>query len=73
MMRGIARTWRHLDESERKRTLEVAPSLSGTEWDALLAAVMEHVAWLTGHPRPDWVDEPARFNDPPRSLRLEFL
>ena len=68
MMRGIARTWRHLDESKRKRTLEVAPGLSGTEWDALLAAVMEHVAWLTGYPRPDWVDEPARFNDPPRSF-----
>ena len=67
MMRGIARTWKALDESERKLTLAVPPCLSGTKWDALLAAVTEHVAWLSGSPKPDWVDDAARFNEPPQS------
>ena len=67
MMRGIARTWKGLDERERRRTLAIAPCLSRTKWDALLAAVTEHVAWLTGQPRPRWVDDTARFNEPPQS------
>ena len=67
MMRGIARTWQNIDSSERERTLEVPPRLSGTKWDALLAALVEHVAWLGGYSRPEWVDERARFNDPPRN------
>lgn len=67
MMRGIARTWPYLEEAERREALEVAPPLSGTAWDALLAAAMEHVAWRTGYPRPAWVDEAGRFNEPPHS------
>ena len=70
MMRGIARTWKALDDSERELTLKVPPCLTGTKWDALLAAVTEHVAWLTGYPTPDWADEPARFNDPPQSYSI---
>ena len=69
-MRGIARTWRNLSDQERRRTLAVPPCLSGTKWDALLAAVTEHLAWLTGYPRPGWVDEPNRFNNPPVSYCL---
>ena len=67
MMRGIARTWQNIDRSERERILKVPPRLSGTKWDALLAAVVEHIAWLSGYSRPQWVDEQARFNDPPQN------
>ena len=70
MMRGIARTWRGLDADERRRTLAVPPPLSGTRWDALLAAVTEHVAWRNGHPKPGWTDEAGRFNDPPHSYSV---
>ena len=67
LMRGIARTWPHLEEAERREALEAAPPLSGTAWDALLAAAMEHIAWVTGYPRPAWVDDAGRFNEPPHS------
>lgn len=67
MMRGIARTWQNINRRERERTLEVPPRLSGTKWDALLAAVVEHIAWLTGYSSPQWVNERERFNDPPRN------
>ena len=70
MMRGITRTWKALNESERELTLAVPPCLSGTKWDALLAAVTEHVAWLTGYPTPAWAEEPARFNEPPQSYSM---
>ena len=68
MMRGIARTWQNLEKNERERTLEVPPCLSGTKWDALLAAVTEHITWLSGYPRPEWIEERARFNEPPQSF-----
>lgn len=38
-----------------------APKLTGTHWDALLAAVAEHLAILHDLPIPAWVDEPERF------------
>ena len=48
--------------SRRAALVELVP-LTGTKWDALLAAMVEHVAWLHGHERPAWVDEPERFLD----------
>ncbi|MCY4593853.1 MAG: hypothetical protein OXC19_03525 [Bryobacterales bacterium] len=38
-----------------------APPLTDTRWDAHLAAVVEHIARLHGHPVPAWVHEPERF------------
>ena len=37
------------------------PALTGTRWDALLAATAEHICELHGHPVQSWMDEPARF------------
>ena len=45
--------------------LAEAPPLTGTNWDALLAAVAEHIAIIHDHPIPDWCDEPERFLDIP--------
>ena len=47
-------------EGQRQALGRRAP-LTGTKWDALLAAVVEHVAWLHGHAPPAWVNEPERF------------
>ena len=43
------------------------PSLTGTKWDALLAAMAEHLAILHDHEIPAWCDEPERF------LRLPWV
>ena len=45
--------------------LEQRPELSGTSWDALLAAVAEHTALRDGHPVHPWMHERARFVDLP--------
>ena len=51
----------HAASRERQaRALERAPRLTGTRWDALLAAVAEHIAICHDHPVPDWCDEPER-------------
>ena len=55
--------WRS-SEVQRAALAERVP-LTHTKWDALLAAVVEHVAWLHGLDRPAWVDESERFLDPP--------
>ena len=49
--------------AEQRAALVERGPLTGTKWDALLAAMVEHVAWLHGHERPAWVDEPERFLD----------
>ena len=49
--------------AEQRAALAERVPLTGTKWDALLAAMVEHVAWLHGHERPAWVDEPERFLD----------
>lgn len=51
-----ADTRQHQEEVLRQR-----PPLTGTHWDALLAATIEHVARLHGHDLPEWVNEPGRF------------
>ena len=45
-------------------SLEEPSRLTGTKWDALLAAVVEHFAICHGHPVPEWC------HDPERSLRI---
>ena len=59
---------RHFHNASRElqaAALQEVPPLTGTRWDALLAAVVEHLAWLHGHPIPEWVNEPERFLDMP--------
>ena len=41
--------------------MESAPPLTGTRWDALLAATAEHICELHGHPVQSWMDEKERF------------
>lgn len=52
-------------ETCRQKLLSARPESTGTKWDALMAAVVEHVAVLHGFAPPAWVDEPAWFNTAP--------
>jgi hypothetical protein len=52
------------DKSNRYRLLEVRPRPTGIkEWDALLGALAEHLAFHDDAMIPGWVDEPDRFLD----------
>ena len=62
---GLPRDFYALSFERRRAALKERIPLTGTRWDALLAAVVEHLAWLHGLDRPAWVDEPERFLDPP--------
>lgn len=67
---GIGRHFRHADEAARRQLLDTRPELTGTDWDAVLAAVVEHVAALHGYPAPAWVNERERFWIPPAAIRM---
>ena len=43
-------------------------AVTGTRWDALLAATAEHLAELHGQPLPSWLEEPARRLEQPWAL-----
>lgn len=62
---GLPRAFHGRSSAEQRAALEERVPLTGTKWDALLAAVVEHVAWLHGHEAPAWVNEPARFLESP--------
>ena len=69
---------RHLHALEvptRRSVLKKAPPLTGTPWDALLAATAEHVARRHGDPLEPWMDEPERFLETPwfANTRLHFM
>ena len=49
---------------ERIAAMARRPYLTDTRWDALLAAVTEHLAWEHGLEPPEWVHEPERSCDP---------
>ena len=57
----IPRLYHSLDPEGQRQAIKDAPTLTGTPWDALIAAVVEHIATLHGQDIPAWVEEPARF------------
>ena len=58
---GLPRGFHALSFEDQRAALEERVPLTGTRWDALFAAVVEHVARQHGHEAPAWVDEPERF------------
>lgn len=60
---GLPRDFHSASAAEQREALAERVPLTETKWDALLAAVVEHVARLHGHEPPAWVDEPERFLD----------
>ena len=65
IMHELPRLFHSLDQEAQRQAIEDAPGLTGSEWDALMAAVVEHVATLHGHEIPAWVQERERFLDVP--------
>ncbi len=65
LMHQLPRQFHSLAPAEQAATLAEVPPLTGTKWDALLAAVVEHIARLHAHPVPEWCNEPERFLDIP--------
>ncbi len=57
----VPRLFHALGRNDQREALQAAPAPTGTHWDALLAATVEHVAALHDHPPPGWVSEPGRF------------
>ena len=66
LMHQVPREFHSMGHADQAEALAERPELTGRQpWDALLAAVVEHIARLHGHPVPAWVDEPERFLDLP--------
>ena len=65
IIKNTGRRFHNGNEDERQAILKHAPELSGTPWDALIAAVIEHIASTHGYERPAWVDEIERFATEP--------
>lgn len=76
---GLPRRFHDAPRDAQRRALGERPPITHTKWDALLAAVVEHLAGLHGHRVPEWVHEAERFLDRPWVLaktpliRLESL
>ena len=58
---NLPRAMHGLDRQSRRAVLKKAPPLTGTPWDALLAAMAEHIAQRHGDPLEPWMNEPERF------------
>ena len=63
IIHGLPRWFHALTAARQREALGREPRTTGTKWDALLAAMVEHLAELHGHPVPEWVNEPQRFLD----------
>lgn len=61
IVHDLPRRFHALSPERQRAELARRVPLTHTRWDALIGAMVEHVAWLHGHPTPEWVDEPERF------------
>ncbi len=62
---GLPREFHALSPADQREVLAEQVPLTRTKWDALMAAMVEHLARLHGFEQPAWVDEPERFLDSP--------
>ena len=65
ILHDLPRRFHALSTDEQADVLASPPPVTGTRWDALLAATVEHLAELHGQPLPGWLEEPARRLDQP--------
>ena len=67
LLSDLARRFHNSSRDRQEYALREPPRLTGTKWDALLAATAEHIAITHSHPVPDWCD------DPERSLKIYWI
>ncbi len=60
---NLPRYFHAASRAQQAKALAEPPRLTGTKWDAFLAATAEHIAILHNHPIPAWVEEKERFLD----------
>ena len=66
LIRDLPRRFHQLTHELQIEALKDYVPLTGhAKWDALLAAVVEHIAILHNHRPPDWTQEPQRFLELP--------
>lgn len=68
ILHDLPRRFHALSSDEQAAVLASPPPLTGTRWDALLAATAEHLAELHGQSLPGWLEEPTRRLDQPWAL-----
>ena len=71
-VRQIQRVFHNGTAADREAMLGRRPARTGTVWDAVLAATIEHAALIHGYEPPTWVNEPERFRDEPVILLKEY-
>ncbi len=52
--------FRHETRATKLQLTTKAPALVDARWDGFLAGLAEHLAEVSGFPKPTWVDEPGR-------------
>ena len=67
LISDLPRRFHQASRDRQQYALAEPPRLTGTKWDALLAAVAEHIAITHNFPVPDWCD------DPKRSLKIFWM
>ena len=68
IVRQLQRSFHSGTEADRQTMLSRRPRITGTKWDAAIAAVIEHTARLHGYEPPTWTEEPERFLSTPVKL-----
>ena len=68
MVHEIPRMLNGMSDEQRRPEIERTPTGTGTVWDVLIAAMIEHCARLHGDKIPEWTEEPCRFLDTPCKL-----
>ena len=58
---GLPRDHHRASAVERERMREAEPEATGTRWDELVAAMVEHLSLMDGATPPAWTQEPWRF------------
>ena len=73
IVENLPRQWDESGDDDRRLLVQKAPPLTGTAWDALIAAIIEHLTDRNRDARPAWVDEIDRFADEPTQMAPERM
>ena len=61
IVKGLTRYYHGIDDVDRRTLAAAEPPLTGTVWDAVIAATVEHVCTMHGDEVPAWTQAPERF------------
>ena len=61
IVKGLTRYYHGIDDEARRALAETEPPLTGTVWDAVIAATVEHACTTHGAEVPAWTQAPERF------------